>query len=84
MSSIQEKQYKENKDAGYTINDLYGQNGIEFVFESYLRGQNGIKQIDMSVDGKAVSEYVEQEAVSRCKCCTDYRCEFTGDYRKNA
>lgn len=46
------------------MNDLYGKNGIEYVFESYLRGKNGIKQIDMSVDGSAVSEYTEKEAIS--------------------
>lgn len=32
------------------MQDLYGQEGIEYVFESYLKGKNGIKQIDMSVD----------------------------------
>ena len=46
------------------MNDLYGQNGIEYVFESYLKGKNGIKQIDMSVDGTAVSEYTEEESIS--------------------
>ncbi len=46
------------------MNDLYGQNGVEYVFEKYLKGQNGIKQIDMSVDGTVASEYIEKEAVS--------------------
>lgn len=46
------------------MNDLYGKNGIEYVFENYLKGKNGIKQIDMSVDGTAVSEYTEEEAIS--------------------
>lgn len=46
------------------MNDLYGQNGIEYVFEKYLKGRNGIKQIDMSVDGTAASEYIEKEAIS--------------------
>lgn len=64
ISSINSDQYQENKDAGYTMNDLYGQSGIEYVFEKYLRGQNGIKQIDMSVDGDTVSEYTEKEAIA--------------------
>lgn len=64
ISAISEKQYKENKDAGYGVNDLYGQNGIEYVFEKYLKGQNGIKQIDMSVDGGTVAEYTEKPAIS--------------------
>lgn len=46
------------------MNDLYGQNGIEYVFEPYLKGKNGIKQIDMSVDGSTVGEYIEKEAIS--------------------
>lgn len=46
------------------MSDLYGQNGIEYVFESYLKGKNGIKQIDMSVDGSTVSEYTEKEAIA--------------------
>lgn len=32
------------------MNDLYGQSGIEYVCENYLKGKNGIKQIDMSVN----------------------------------
>lgn len=46
------------------MNDLYGQNGIEYVFESYLKGKDGIKQIDMSVDGEIVSEETHKEAIS--------------------
>lgn len=80
ISSISPEQYEENKDLGYTINDLYGKVGIEYVFENYLRGKNGIKQIDMSVDGSAVSEYIEKEAISRIKCCTYNRCEITRGY----
>lgn len=64
VSSIREKQYEENKNAGYTMNDLYGQNGVEYVFESYLKGKNGKRQIDMSVGGGIVNEYTEEEAVS--------------------
>ena len=64
INSITSDQYKENKENGYTMNDIYGQTGVEYVFEPYLRGQNGIKQIDMSVDGEIVNEYVSQEAIS--------------------
>lgn len=46
------------------MNDIYGQTGVEYVFESYLKGTNGVKQIDMSVDGEIVSEYTETEAIS--------------------
>lgn len=46
------------------MNDIYGQAGIEYVFEDYLKGKNGIKQIDMSVDGGTVGEYIEKEAIA--------------------
>ena len=64
INSIGPEQYENNKEKGYTMNDIYGQTGIEYVFEPYLKGQNGIKQIDMSVNGEIVNEYVSQEAIS--------------------
>ena len=64
VGSISSSQYEENKDLGYTMNDLYGQDGVEFVFENYLKGKNGIKQIDMSVDGETVDEITTEDAVS--------------------
>jgi len=64
INSISPDQYKENKDKGYTMNDIYGQTGVEYVFEPYLKGKNGIKQIDMSVNGEIVNEYVSQQAIS--------------------
>ena len=64
VSAISKEQYDTNKDAGYTMQDMYGKDGIENVFEPYLKGQNGIRQVDMSVDGSLVNEYTEKEAVS--------------------
>ena len=48
----------------YGINDVIGKVGIQYVFEEYLRGQNGIKQLDMSVDGNITDEYITKEAVA--------------------
>ena len=47
----------------YENDDKVGQTGIEYVFEEYLRGQDGIKQIDMSVDGTITGEYTAEEAI---------------------
>ena len=52
---------KENK---YDLNDIIGKTGIEYVFEDYLKGENGIKQIDMAVDGTVTGEYILNEAVA--------------------
>lgn len=62
-SKITSDEYKVEKDNGYTINDYYGHEGIEKIAEKYLKGTDGIKQIDMAVDGTTTAEYVEQEAV---------------------
>lgn len=61
VGEINEDELKENE--GYTMNDYIGKTGIEYVFEPYLRGKNGKKQTDMSIDGTTTGEYVTEEAV---------------------
>ena len=48
VGRIDEKELAENE--GYDLNDTIGKIGIEYIFEPYLKGKNGIKQIDMAVD----------------------------------
>lgn len=48
---------------GYNTNDYIGKTGIEYLFEKYLKGEDGTKQIDMSVDGTNTEEYVTQDAI---------------------
>ena len=64
IGPISEEEYKEKKDQGYDPNDDVGQSGLEMVLEKYLRGQNGIKQIDMSVNGTTTGEYIAEDAIS--------------------
>ena len=52
------------KEDTYDSNDFIGKTGIEYIFESYLKGKDGIKQIDMAVDGTITDEYVVKEAVA--------------------
>lgn len=59
---ISEEEYKKSK--GYQISDYIGKTGIEYVFEKYLKGQDGLKQTDMSIDGTITGEYVTDEAES--------------------
>ena len=59
---INQEEYEARKET-YTSNDLIGRTGIESVFEEYLKGKDGIKQIDMAVDGTTTAESVTQEAV---------------------
>ena len=62
-SSITEAEYNANKE-NYNMNDDIGKSGIEKAFEKYLKGTDGIRQIDMAVDGTVTDEYVTKEAVS--------------------
>jgi len=48
---------------GYEENDLIGKTGIQYVFEKYLRGTNGVRQIDMDVNGNITGEYITKEPV---------------------
>ena len=54
----------DGREDTYGINDIIGKVGIQYVFEEYLRGKDGIKQLDMSVDGTITDEYITQEAVA--------------------
>ena len=63
VGPIGEEELKANKDE-YDQNDIIGKTGIEQVLEKYLRGTDGIKQIDMSVDGIITDEYVAEEAIA--------------------
>lgn len=62
-SRINAEEYEARK-ATYSQNDIIGKTGIEYVFEEYLKGKNGTKQIDMAVDGTTTAEYVAKEAVA--------------------
>ena len=67
MGRISENDKKELEENGddyeYKTTDKIGKTGIEKVFEEYLRGKDGIKQIDMSVDGTITGEYTAKEAI---------------------
>lgn len=63
IGKISDTEYATKKSEGYTINDYIGKTGIESLFEKYLRGTNGTKQIDMDVDGTITDEYTEEEAI---------------------
>lgn len=48
---------------GYTDNELIGKTGIQYVFEKYLKGENGLRQIDMDVNGNITGEYTTKDPV---------------------
>lgn len=62
IGPINETELKSNE--GYLINDYIGKNGAEYTFEKYLKGQDGIKQTDMSIEGILTGEYITKEAIA--------------------
>ncbi len=63
VAAIDSEEYETRKDT-YSNDDIIGKMGIQYVFEDYLKGKDGIKQLDMSVDGTITDEYVTEEAVA--------------------
>lgn len=53
----------DNLGEEYRSEELIGKTGIQYVFEKYLRGTNGIRQIDMDVNGNITGEYITEEPV---------------------
>ena len=64
IGRIDDKEYAKKKDLGYDINSYIGKTGIEGMFEEYLKGKNGKKQIDMAVDGTISGEYIAEPAIA--------------------
>lgn len=62
IGRVTEDDIKNNET--YYANDYIGRNGVEYLFEDYLRGTDGIRQIDMDIDGNITEEYIYQEAVA--------------------
>ena len=61
--TISDDEYKERKDT-YEMDDIIGKTGIEVVFEEYLKGTSGEKQVEMSVDGTITGEYTTKDAIA--------------------
>ena len=63
IGNINEEEYKKLKET-YDRDDVIGRTGVESLFEDYLKGEDGEKQIDMAVDGTITAEYITKEAIA--------------------
>lgn len=61
--TISDDEYQQRKDK-YDIDDIIGKTGIEAMFEEYLKGTSGKKQVEMSVDGTTTGENITQDAIA--------------------
>lgn len=62
IGRITEDELKQKGDE-YQSDDYIGKTGIEYLFENYLKGKNGSRQIDMAVNGTTTEEYITKDAV---------------------
>lgn len=62
MGRINEEEYKTRSET-YGMNDYIGKLGMERIFEDYLRGKSGRRQVDMDINGTKVAEYDTEEAI---------------------
>ncbi|PKM82994.1 MAG: penicillin-binding protein 2 [Firmicutes bacterium HGW-Firmicutes-14] len=56
MREITPQQLEEHKDDGYSMGDRFGQAGLEKIYEKYLRGEDGDKQVEVDKSQHPVRE----------------------------
>lgn len=54
IGRIDEEEYARLKDFGYQLNDHLGKSGVEFTFESVLRGVPGLKEVEADATGREI------------------------------
>ena len=62
VGKINNEEYNDNE--GYELDDYIGKTGIEYVCEKYLKGTDGLKQTDMSINGTTTGEYITNNAIA--------------------
>ena len=60
---IYAEEYEQLKDQGYGMNDIIGKDGLEKVLESYLKGEDGYRRVQITKDGDIGDVVEEKEAV---------------------
>ncbi len=56
VGPIYAEEYQVLKEQGYGLNDTIGKNGLELVYESYLKGSDGVIQLEKDEIGGILSE----------------------------
>lgn len=51
VGKVSPAEYAQKKEAGYLYNDSIGKTGLEFVYEDYLRGFFGQRQVEVDAQG---------------------------------
>lgn len=77
IGSIDRDEYEELKESGYGLNDMLGKNGMEKALESYLRGEDGLRAVEVErQSGKVVTEYMVEETQPGNDCYLTIRMDL--------
>ncbi len=64
VSEISDEELETRKDAGYKSGDIIGKFGLERIYDEYLRGTNGGRQVEVDVTGRPVQSLGARPAVA--------------------
>lgn len=62
VGAISAEEYEELSGSGYALNDTLGKGGIERAMEDVLRGEKGVRRLELS-DGTVIGDTTAKEAV---------------------
>lgn len=60
VGKISSEEYEASKEDGYKMNDVIGKSGIEGIYESYLKGTSGVKNVTVDASGTKTEKYVQE------------------------
>lgn len=63
VRQINKEQLDAHKEEGYKLGDQFGQTGLEFVYEKYLRGKDGARQVEVDSIARPVRDLGVKEPV---------------------
>jgi penicillin-binding protein 2 len=63
VRGITAEQYERLQHEGYSRNDIIGQTGIEYAAERYLRGNDGLKKVEVDTGGRLTEELFGKPAL---------------------
>lgn len=76
LTPLHEGEYKELRDKGYLYNDVIGRVGLESYYEEKLRGQNGLRQIEVDALGSQKQVLAQEDPQDGVSVVTSLDIEF--------
>ena len=69
VAIIGPEEYEERKEEGYGLNDTIGKDGMEQALESYLRGTDGVRAVEVNRQtGQVMAEYMVEDTQPGKNC----------------